>query len=202
LNFFRLQFGNANITALDDDCLVVSTSVGEGTSMLSDELIHVQETLPNQPSTPTAQQETKTNIAEFYVGSGELGTTSALDPSPESYGESTEGSASEPLGATSEIPVPKTSSWTSRSAGDAGFLSEFYNNSRLHHLSTMGATFKQYVNELREKSDKAFPGRDELKTWMLKKNSFIIEKNADRDEIDDEIVDDGNSKEDLMEKVP
>ena len=29
------------------------------------------------------------------------------------------------------------------------FLGEFYNNSRLHHISTMGANFKDYVNQLR-----------------------------------------------------
>ncbi|KAJ8668696.1 hypothetical protein QAD02_010359 [Eretmocerus hayati] len=43
------------------------------------------------------------------------------------------------------------------------FLTEFYNNSRLHHISTMGAMFKDYVNELRDKSDGNFPGLEELK---------------------------------------
>merc|ERR1712071_234691 len=38
-------------------------------------------------------------------------------------------------------------------AGEANFLSEFYNRSRLHHISTMGAEFKRYVSELREKGN-------------------------------------------------
>lgn len=33
-------------------------------------------------------------------------------------------------------------------AGDANFVSEFYNNSRLHYLSTWGAEFKKYTSEL------------------------------------------------------
>lgn len=49
------------------------------------------------------------------------------------------------------------------STKNSEFLSEFYNNSRLHHISTMGATFKEYVNELRTKSDGSFPGLDRLK---------------------------------------
>ena len=38
-------------------------------------------------------------------------------------------------------------------AGDDNFISEFYNRSRLHHISTMGAMFKRYVTELKEKSE-------------------------------------------------
>ena len=36
-----------------------------------------------------------------------------------------------------------------KDAKDEKFLGEFYNNSRLHHISTMGANFKEYVNQLR-----------------------------------------------------
>lgn len=43
-------------------------------------------------------------------------------------------------------------------AGEDDFLSEFYNRSRLHHISTMGAFFKRQVSELRENSDGTFPG--------------------------------------------
>lgn len=52
-----------------------------------------------------------------------------------------------------------------KTASETGFLSEFYSNSRLHHISTMGATFKQYVNELREKNQETFLGAELLKTW-------------------------------------
>ena len=38
---------------------------------------------------------------------------------------------------------------------DENFLAEFYNNSRLHHISTMGANFKSYVADLRN-NDSAF----------------------------------------------
>ena len=48
-------------------------------------------------------------------------------------------------------------------AKDERFLGEYYNNSRLHLISTMKANFKSYVAQLREKnSDMRFPERKEL----------------------------------------
>ncbi|KAL6433885.1 hypothetical protein ACFW04_005835 [Cataglyphis niger] len=49
-----------------------------------------------------------------------------------------------------------------QSTRDAEFLSAFYSNSRLHYIATMGTTFKDYVNELRDKSDGVFPGLEHL----------------------------------------
>ncbi|XP_054266352.1 DNA repair protein REV1 isoform X2 [Macrosteles quadrilineatus] len=61
--------------------------------------------------------------------------------------------------------VPGTSKTSAiKTASEAGFLSEFYCNSRLHHISTMGATFKQYVNELRLKNSGSLPGLTKLKS--------------------------------------
>ncbi|GBP67440.1 DNA repair protein REV1 [Eumeta japonica] len=51
-----------------------------------------------------------------------------------------------------------------KTAVDPNFLSEFYNNSRLHHISQLGAQFKQYVNELRESSNFKFPARTQLRS--------------------------------------
>lgn len=56
----------------------------------------------------------------------------------------------------------------SMSTANPGFLSEFYNNSRLHHISTMGAMFKQYVNELQSKNED-FSGRQGLMEWVNNK---------------------------------
>lgn len=53
----------------------------------------------------------------------------------------------------------------SMSTANPKFLSEFYNNSRLHHISTMGAIFKQYVNEIKRKGS-SFPGRKRLMEWL------------------------------------
>lgn len=52
--------------------------------------------------------------------------------------------------------------YAARTAVDSNFLAEFYNNSRLHHISTLGAKFKEYISELRENHDGIFPSRDEL----------------------------------------
>lgn len=56
-----------------------------------------------------------------------------------------------------------------KTASDENFLEEFYSNSRLHHISTMGATFKQYVNELRSKNNNEFPARERLKNTKSNK---------------------------------
>ncbi|KAK9892481.1 hypothetical protein WA026_020471 [Henosepilachna vigintioctopunctata] len=50
----------------------------------------------------------------------------------------------------------------SKTASDPRFLEEFYNNSRLHLIATMGTEFKQFVGKLRETSDGKFPGKDLL----------------------------------------
>jgi DNA repair protein REV1 len=59
----------------------------------------------------------------------------------------------------------------SLNATEPDFLSEFYSHSRLHHISTMGALFKQYVTQLREQGDGRFPGQERLQEWGRKNNS-------------------------------
>ncbi|XP_050677411.1 DNA repair protein Rev1 [Leptidea sinapis] len=49
-----------------------------------------------------------------------------------------------------------------KTAVDPNFISEFYNNSRLHHISQLGASFKQYINDLRDESNYLFPARVHL----------------------------------------
>lgn len=62
----------------------------------------------------------------------------------------------------------KYSSKSSLSTANPNFLTEFYNNSRLHHISNSGAMFKQYVKDLQTKEDN-FTGRKYLKSWMEEK---------------------------------
>lgn len=57
----------------------------------------------------------------------------------------------------------KSASTTAKTATDPEFISDFYNNSRLHLIATLGAEFKQLVNNLRENSNGIFPGLLELK---------------------------------------
>lgn len=54
---------------------------------------------------------------------------------------------------------------TTKSATDPNFLAEFYENSRLHHISTMGATFKQLIYDLRQKKNHNFSGIVRLRNW-------------------------------------
>jgi len=53
-----------------------------------------------------------------------------------------------------------------KNASEPTFLSEFYNNSRLHLISTMATTFKQLVNNTRKKNQTDYPGRQRLKKWI------------------------------------
>lgn len=66
--------------------------------------------------------------------------------------------------ATNVSASTANSSNSARTAVDPAFLSEFYKNSRLHHIATLGAGFKQYVCELRQAhGNKPFDKRNELR---------------------------------------
>lgn len=60
-------------------------------------------------------------------------------------------------------------------AGEPEFISEFYNNSRLHHLSTWKSEFKCYVNEL-QKRGTDFMGRQRLREFAQQKCDDISER--------------------------
>lgn len=53
-----------------------------------------------------------------------------------------------------------------KNASEPTFLSEFYNNSRLHLISTMATTFKHLVNDTRKRNQTDYPGRQRLKQWI------------------------------------
>lgn len=58
--------------------------------------------------------------------------------------------------------VNQNNSKVTKTASDPRFLEEFYSNSRLHLISTLGAEFKQLIGQLREKSNGEFFGRNKL----------------------------------------
>lgn len=66
--------------------------------------------------------------------------------------------------ATCEIRLNRNSKASTKTAADPTFLKEFYNNSRLHLISTLGSEYKQLVNQLREQSTGKFPGIHKFKT--------------------------------------
>ncbi|KOB78782.1 putative terminal deoxycytidyl transferase rev1 [Operophtera brumata] len=57
-------------------------------------------------------------------------------------------------------------SHSTKTSADPNFISEFYNNSRLHHISQLGGCFKQHVNDMREQSVFKFPARVKLKETL------------------------------------
>ncbi|XP_037721732.1 DNA repair protein REV1 [Drosophila subpulchrella] len=63
------------------------------------------------------------------------------------------------------LSTTSNTSTVARTAADPNFLSEFYKNSRLHHIATLGAGFKQYVCQLRQDhGTKGFPKRELLQS--------------------------------------
>ncbi|KAK9507032.1 hypothetical protein O3M35_008863 [Rhynocoris fuscipes] len=62
-----------------------------------------------------------------------------------------------------------------KDATQEGFLSDFYNNSRLHHISIMGTIFKDYINDIRNNKNHCLTGREELlKNSYNKLNNFPL----------------------------
>ncbi|XP_020807605.1 DNA repair protein REV1 [Drosophila serrata] len=96
----------------------------------------------------------------------------AVFTSPEKKAEIS--SLSETNQSINNLSSTSSNSNHARTASDPRFLSEFYKNSRLHHIATLGAGFKQYVCELRQaNANKGFPMRAELK--YLKKSTDSCE---------------------------
>lgn len=60
-------------------------------------------------------------------------------------------------------------------AVDPNFLAEFYNNSRLHHIATLGASFKHHILKKRESHNGSFPARDLLKQTLLENSVASVE---------------------------
>ncbi|XP_017030967.1 DNA repair protein Rev1 [Drosophila kikkawai] len=86
----------------------------------------------------------------------------AVVTSPEKKAETS--SLSETNQSINNLSSTSSNSNHARTAADPRFLSEFYKNSRLHHIATLGAGFKQYVCELRQaNAGKDFPMREALK---------------------------------------
>lgn len=72
-------------------------------------------------------------------------------------------------------PLPESSN-KARTATDPNFLTDFFNNSRLHHIATLGAGFKQMVSDWRKKHDGNFPDRENLKEKLKEVPAPCLEK--------------------------
>lgn len=69
-----------------------------------------------------------------------------------------------------------------KNASEPTFLSEFYNNSRLHLISTMATTFKHLVNDTRKRNSTDYPGRQRLKQWVQQnKANDILSQDSELD---------------------
>lgn len=65
---------------------------------------------------------------------------------------------------TSDVPKKTSHSTNAKTAREADYLNQFYNNSRLHHLSTWKVEWKNYVSAIKARLGNNFPGREKLKS--------------------------------------
>ncbi|XP_038061911.1 DNA repair protein REV1-like [Patiria miniata] len=98
-------------------------------------------------------------------------------PSPSSSTSSVSAQSMDPpsLGTTTtrdQSPPSMGGSKGPAKAGDANFVSEFYSNSRLHHISTWGAECKAFVNKLQSSGDTSFPAREKLRRLIEDQSDF------------------------------
>ncbi|XP_071944441.1 DNA repair protein REV1-like [Antedon mediterranea] len=79
--------------------------------------------------------------------------------------QNTEDSHQKYVESTKKLPSPPSDvkKTSPAKAGDPRFVAEFYNNSRLHHISSWGAEFKELVMQLQKQGDGTFPARDSLR---------------------------------------
>ena len=70
-------------------------------------------------------------------------------------------------GSTRAEAASAASNSKTAKAADDNFISEFYNRSRLHHISTLGAEFKRYVAELQDRSEEAAVGNCLLQMFII-----------------------------------
>ncbi|XP_047478383.1 DNA repair protein REV1-like [Penaeus chinensis] len=105
--------------------------------------------------------QSSVEIQEASTNDQTLNITDTSSRSADNSGDKTNLDVTKNQAASRESPTKGHS----MSTANPKFLSEFYNNSRLHHISTMGAIFKQYVNEIKRKGS-SFPGRKRLMEWL------------------------------------
>ena len=78
------------------------------------------------------------------------------------HNSSTSHSNSGPSPGASPRKGSEKDRWLAKDASDPRFLGEFFQNSRLHHISSMGSNAKEYVTSLREEHSGSFPARANL----------------------------------------
>ena len=80
------------------------------------------------------------------------------------------GSATHKISDSRTAQNVQTDKHSPAKAGDPRFINEYYNNSRLHHLSAWKAEFKDYVKHLQSQGT-CFPGREKLRKIVQRRDS-------------------------------
>ena len=140
----------------------ITDSVNEGKLLDFRNYLLYSQCTKTQPSIFTSMTKSKKFQTELQSTSNHsniiTSNSTNTAKSETTYLKKEEPTPKETVTSNSEVPLA-----IANCTKNPEFLTEFYQNSRLHHISTMGATFKEYINELRDKSDGKFSGLDALK---------------------------------------
>lgn len=107
------------------------------------------------------------SLANINEGENDSSTSSKLNVKSNTLGTDTSCTSNNVVvegpkpSISKETKSPSPNSKPHGRAGDPHYLNEFYNNSRLHHLSTWKSEWREYVNK-KSKDLTHFPGRQAL----------------------------------------
>lgn len=95
----------------------------------------------------------------------------AFKPKPKEEDDNLDPIARSLNALNAKMTAPPVTEEKTGTAVDSNFLQDFLNNSRLHHIATLGSGFKYHINDLRKNHDGNFPERETLKN--LKKSEVL-----------------------------
>ncbi|XP_026280569.1 DNA repair protein REV1 [Frankliniella occidentalis] len=169
-----IELGGHDTVQQDEDSAML-----ENSNCKADDAGYDSEDLFASPEDIRANKSTVTELSE-------------RDPKAESSDSRANKSTETELSERDPKAETSKSNNNARCATDPNFLSEFYNNSRLHHISTMGAMFKQFVLELRQKKSE-FSGLKRLRDWK-KTNSCRKPTTFEEEDDFEDCLEDNNFK--------
>lgn len=168
----------------------VVTSKTEVTKIREKETSNVYSGINSKPPSSTSNSFTNENLQSKITVNSNLAFSSEVQNS-KATSEEKKVVPQAIVASTNETQKTSLASCTvtSMSSKNPQFLTEFFSNSRLHHIATMGAIFKDYINDLRDKSNGKFPGLEALRKKSHNKHCNPgISKNANDSDSDDDFL--------------
>lgn len=107
----------------------------------------------------------KSSLASNNTSSNEAGLVVKRGNEVDSSKSNDSTTCSNAAGPSDVSKISSISTVRALKAGQPNFLSEYYTHSRLHHISTAAADFKDFVKLLHSANDGSYSGRDSFLKW-------------------------------------